>query len=61
MHQYQPEQHNSDEINNNIHEFLKDVLADKPPGSEKKPIKSVESGKEEDILSKLLGSEAKLP
>jgi hypothetical protein len=36
-------------------------LSDKPSGNEKKPIKSVEAGKEEDILSKLLGSEAKLP
>ncbi len=48
-------------MNNHIHEFLKDVLAEKPPGNEKKPIKSVETGREEDILSKLLGSEAKLP
>ena len=60
MQQYQQEQQN-DDINSHIHEFLKDVLADKPPASEKKPVKSVEAGNEEDILSKLLGSEAKLP
>lgn len=33
-HSYQPEQpHSADEINNHIHEFLKDVLAEKPPGN----------------------------
>jgi hypothetical protein len=41
--------------NNHIHQFLKDVLADKDTGNEKKPVKSGESGREEDILSKLLG------
>lgn len=61
MQQYQQEQQSSDDINSHIHEFLKDVLADKPPANEKKPVKSVEAGNEEDILSKLLGSEAKLP
>lgn len=54
MYPQQTEQHNSEEMNK-IHDFLKDVLADKPPGNEKKPVKSVETGKEEDTLSKLLG------
>lgn len=55
------ERHNSEEINEHIHEFLRDVLsAEKTPVNEKKPVKSGEMGREEDILSKLLGNEAKL-
>jgi hypothetical protein len=52
----QPSQSEDDKI----HDLLKDVLADdKNSGNEKKPVKSGESGREEDILSKLLGNEAK--
>ena len=48
------------EGNENIHDLLKDVLgSDKGTGYEKKPEKS-ETGREEDILSKLLGSESGL-
>lgn len=45
----------------NIHDLLKDVLASesRDTGNEKKPVKSGQ-GREEDILTQLLGSEAKL-
>lgn len=44
-----------------IHDLLKDVLAAdiRDTGNEKKPVKSGE-GREEDILSQLLGNESKL-
>ena len=60
---YKPEgQHHSSEANDseNVHDFLKNVLAEKDdPTHEKKPTKG-EVGKEQDILSELLGSEAKV-
>ena len=49
-----------DKEDSNIHDLLKDVLAgDKDPKSEKKPAKKEEEGREEDILSKLLGNESR--
>ena len=36
------------------------LSSDKTPVNEKKPVKSGEMGREEDILSKLLGNEAKI-
>ena len=45
-----------EEEDDNIHDLLKDVLSvDKGAGNEKKPVKGEENGREEDILSKLLG------
>jgi hypothetical protein len=47
MYPNQPAQQNSEEINDHIHEFLRDVLSsEKNPSNEKKPMKSGEVGRE---------------